>query len=541
MAPTINKYASVVTSLGRPMPAWVKHENDAVRVAAYDGYDDMYKNVPETFKVVLRGEEDTPIYVPSAKKIVEATNRYLGKDWRWVVRSIAATAEAANLAAGGGDPSGPGPAEQSRLALQTALEALFVRERMLIKFGSWKRHMVQRGDALLHIQFDESRPQGSRISIGEINPRTYFPIPDPFDELRVIGAYIVDLITVGTEQIARRLEYRKIQDQDQVSAYKVPIGQVYTRLTFWEIGGWDDRYPDSGDLKPKPVPEAYTASAEMAPLLTGMPLPDTVTALPLYHVRNQADGDEAFGTSQIAGIETLIAGINQGVSDEDITLALQGLGVYTTTSKRPIDPDTGEETDWVIAPGIVLEMASPTDKLERVEGLKNMQPFQEHLTYLGKALDEGTGLSPVAVGTVDAAAATSGVALRLEMAPILAQNEEKETELLGTLDQMLHDIVFMWLPLEGVRADPADITIVNSFADPLPIDRAAVIKEITDLFAAKLISAEFAVKYLSDKLGFQFPADMLNQITAAADQAAARAATELGVGAAIGTGVGAVA
>jgi hypothetical protein len=266
----------------------------------------------------------------------------------------------------------------------------------------------------------------------------------------------------------------------------------------------------------------------MAPILTGMALPASVTAVPVYQFRNRRAGNEPFGTSQLAGIETLIAAINQGASDEDVTLALQGLGMYVTTAKRPVDETSGEEMEWVIAPASVLELQSSTDKFDRVEGLKTVLPFQDHLKYLGQKLDEGSGLSPVAVGTVDVASASSGVALRLEMAPILAGNEEREAELLSRLNQFLHDLLFMWMPVDGlISPDPLDIIATNSFGDPLPVDRAAVVAEITALVTAGLMSKEFAISYLSSKLGFQFPADMLNSITAEADAAAARVAGEL--------------
>lgn len=524
MAPTTNKYNSVVNLLDRPMPSWVKTVNDAARVAAYDAYDDMYANVPLTFRVVMRGDdEDNAIYVPSAMRIVEATNRYLAKDWRWVVRS--ASADAAPTTA---DVTAPAPAENERLAVQIALENLFSREEMLSKFYSLKRDMLKRGDGLLHVMFDESKPQGSRIKITELSARQYFPIPDPFDSEGNIGCYIVELLLVGTTTIARRIEYRKMVTPDLAAEFGVPEGGIYTRMTFWELSAWDDRYPDSGQLKEAAIPEAYLADPSMAPLLAGMALPDTVQAVPVYLFRNRRAGGDALGTSQISGVETLIAGINQGASDEDITLALQGIGIYVTTAKRPVDPDSGEEADWIIAPGAVLELQSVTDKFDRVSGVGSVQPFQDHLKYLSDKLDEGGGLSAVAVGKVDVAVASSGVALRLEMAPILAGNEEKEVELLSRLDQFLHDLLFMWMPLEGVTADPADITISNSFGDPLPTDRAATIAEVTALVTAGLMSKEFAVSYLGAKLGYQFPADMLTAIMSEADAVAARMAAELG-------------
>ena len=53
MATTIDKYNSVIKTLGIPLPNWVQDEDDQVRVGAYDGYTSMYRNVPTTFQVVF--------------------------------------------------------------------------------------------------------------------------------------------------------------------------------------------------------------------------------------------------------------------------------------------------------------------------------------------------------------------------------------------------------------------------------------------------------------------------------------------------------
>lgn len=526
MASTTNKYASVVTVLSRPMPSWVAADDDALRIAAYDAYDDMYKNVPETFKLVMRGTEDQPLYIPSAETIVEATNRYLAKDWRWSINSKAAAAEAATA---GQDTSGPGPSEAKRLEVQSIVADLFVREEVYSKFYSLKRDMLKDGDALWHITADPSRPVGSRLSIQEIHPRHFFRISDPGNDARTIGCYLVDILQVGNTQVVRRQEYRKIVNDDMASTYHTPLGGIYYRMTFWELKAWDDRYPNLPPLKAVATPQEYLDNPDLDLALQGYSLPPEIQAIPLYLVRNRRAGSEAYGTSQIAGVETLIAGVNQGVSDEDMTLALQGLGVYVTDSTRPVNDD-GEETDWVIAPATVLEMM-PGSKLERVNGVASVEPFQDHLKYLGDSIRQAKGLSNVAVGNVDVQVAQSGVALRLEMAPILAGNEEKEVELLSRLDQMLYDLVFMWLPAyEDLQApDPEDISVSNSFADPLPVDRAATIDEIIKLVAAGLMSKEFAVSHLSTTLGYQFPSDMVDTIAADEDRVAARMAAELGL------------
>lgn len=535
MAVATNKYKSVVTGLRRPLPDWVTEDTDAVRVAAYDGYLDMYRNVPETFKLVARGEEDQPVYIPSAKKIVEATNRYLAKAWDWTVRSLAAEAASSQSAsdADGTPQAGTlNAAEQNRINIQMALANLFRREEVPSKFYSVKRNMLIKGDACWHIMADLNRPEGSRISIKELDPRHYFRIPDAADADDTIGCYIVDLIAVGTTQVARRLEYREIRTETDAQEWGQPVGTVYVRLSFWEPKGWDDRWEGHPELKPVPAPEPYASDPLWQPMLTGTVLPTSVTKVPVYHIRNGREENEPFGTSQIAGIETLIAAINQGASDEDITLALQGLGIYVTNSKPPVN-DAGDETDWFIAPGTVLELNGTADTFQRVDGLKNMLPFQQHLGYLDTQVKEATGLSAVAVGQVDVAVASSGIALKLEMAPILSGNEEKEVELLSRMDQMLHDLVFMWLPLEGIRADPADIIVTNSFGDPLPVDEDKLIDRVIKLVGAGLMSVRFAVQYISEQTGLQFPADMLDQISSEQDAVASRMTGEL---AAAGTG-----
>jgi hypothetical protein len=500
-----SKYNSVVAGLDRPLPTWVTDIGDQLRVAAYDGYDDMYRNVPGTFKVVLRGDdEDHAIYVPSARRIIEATNRYLGKEWNWSVSSVNPDAAVG---------------EAQRIEVETAFSALFIREEVPSKFYGVKRTMLVKGDALWHITADLTRVAGQRITVAELDPRTFFRIPSPTNVENMVGVYIVDLIFAddGKTQIARRQEYRYNES-----------GGVDTLLTFWEPNAWDDRWTGHPPLKPVEPPTAYAEDPAMQALLGGYTLPNSIVTIPVYHIRNQREGGDPFGTSQLAGLETLIGAINQTVSDEDITLALQGLGLYVTDSTRPVDAD-GAETDWIVAPGYVLE-AKPGTKFERVSGVTTVVPFQDHLGYIDKKLDQSANLSATAVGNVDVQVAASGVALRLDMAPILAANEEKEIELLSKMDQMTFDLLTQWMPLEGVSVAPG-LKVINSFNDPLPVDRAAVITEVTGLVTAGLMSRDFAIKYLTAKLGYQFPADMLLQILSEEDNVATRLAAEVAGGA----------
>jgi hypothetical protein len=502
---SISRFNSVITALGLPQPTWVTDAEDKARVAAYDGYDNMFENNAGTFKVAMRGTDDKPVYIPSARKIVETTVRYLGKGWAFTVASLAADNATATADVAG---------------ITIALNQLTIREEFATKLTSLKRNLLKRGDALFHISANLARPAGQRISIREIHARTFFRIANPTDEQVTDGCYIADLILAddGRTQIVRRMSYRYNEN-----------GTVQAQLGFFETNGWDDRWVGHPAIKPVATPAAYIAPA-FAALLTGITLPASVTQIPVYHFRNRRDETEPFGTSQISGVEMLIAAVNQTASDEDVTLALQGLGCYVTDAESPIDPDTGEETDWVISPGSVLEVRAGST-FTRISGVGTVVPFQDHLGYLDTGIKEATGLSNTAIGQVDAAVVASGVALRLDMAPILAQNEETETELLGRLDQLFFDLLTMWLPLEGVSV-PQGLTILNTFNDPLPIDRPATVAEITTLVAAGLMSREFAIGYIGAKLGYQFPADMLQQVETEQDTVAARLYAEM-AGAAI--------
>jgi hypothetical protein len=507
------RFASVIAALSLPQPSWVSDADDKLRVAAYDGYDNMFENNVNTFKLAMRGDEDKPVYIPSARKIVETTARYLGKGWGFSVASLAPDAQTAT---------------SDEAAVTLAFTRLTIREEFSSKLTSLKRNFLKRGDALFHITANLAAPAGSRLSIREIHPRTYFTIPDPADEQSVMGCYIADLILAddGKTQIVRRM------------AYQYQQGAVFTQLAFFEPGGWDDRWVGHPPLKAVATPVAYT-DPKYALLLRGGLLPASVTQIPVYHFRNRRDSAEPYGTSQISGVETLIAAVNQSATDEDVTLALQGLGCYVTDADPPIDAD-GNETDWVIAPGEVLEVRSGST-FTRIDGVSTVVPFQAHLDMLRNDIKESTGLSNTAIGQVDAAVVASGVALRLDMAPILAQNEESESEILGRLDQMFFDILTMWFPVDGMPV-PAGLTIVNSFNDPLPVDRAATVTEVTALVTAGLMSREFAIAYLGAKLGYQFPADMLQKVESEQDTVASRLYAELsGGGIPADSGSGAIA
>lgn len=189
-------------------------------------------------------------------------------------------------------------------------------------------------------------------------------------------------------------------------------------------------------------------------------------------------------------------------SDEDLTLALDGLGMYATDSGAPQD-ESGNEVDWVLGPGRVVELA-PGSTMARINGTGTVQPYQDHLKFLGDELAQSIGASDVAMGRVDVRSAESGISLQLQLAPLLDRNSERESEMLAVYDHMMYDLVHGWLP--AYEQISVDVAIGSVVGDPMPVNRTEKIDEIIKLAAAGLVSTEWVQSELA-KYGIDVPAD----------------------------------
>lgn len=526
----VSPYATAV-ALNRPAPKYVdaKQELDSQRIQAYWTYDDIVNNVAEAFGALLR--EDTDVkgrrYVPYGRAILEGTNRYLGQDLT-VTYEVPADSPVSD------------PAQQGELA--TWVKALFDREKFVVKFNEAKRTMLRRGDAFLQISSDTSKEEGKRLRITLLDGSQYFPIFMAADTERIAGIYIITLLSSpdGQTVVAQRERYQRILTEEDVAA--VPgsvLGGIFYQIEFFEQAKWDDRFPLSkSDLSPAQPPAwinwgpYYTGGDGNPGAFAGFMLPASITAIPVYHFKNTNDGP--FGISLLQGLETVLAGITQGMTDEDMSIALAGIGVYFTDSGAPRN-EKGEEEDWIIAPGSVVELQAGK-KFGRVEGVGSVQPLQDHMESLKDSALEASGTPDIAVGKVDVQVAESGVALAIKMAPVIAANREREGGMAAVLTQFLWDLLNGWAPAYEGRQPIEGSFIVNvTFGDPMPVDRAAVIDEVVALIGAGIIDAQFAQEYLADKLGFNFPTDMLGRMvsaqSAALDAEAARLGLEAGGGA----------
>lgn len=455
------KFLTSYTNLGN-----IIAPDDNARLQAYNLYEDFYYNRPDTFKVTLRGSSDTEIYLPSTRKMVDSTARFLAVDFGHNVT--------------GNDSA------------QVLMENIFVREEISKLFIKGKKSFLFRGDQVWYITADDRKKHGDRISIQTIHPSSVFRIEDPEKPSSVLGYHIVDVVQDPREKkdtskrIARRQTYRKEN------------GRITTECIGFELGCWDDRYLEPKDLKPVWL---YLQKRE---------LPSEITQLPVYHIPNNEPDGSSWGLSQVAGVEYIINALNQSMTTEDLSLVLSGLGVYVTTAAPPIDKATGKPGKYRLHPGNVVEI-SQGDEFSRVSGVSSVTPFQDHIESLDNWAINGIGLPDMATGAIDVSVAQSGIALALKMGPIIAENQDKQLGVLGKWNQMGFDLLNMWFPaFEGIAA-VAGAKFTATVGDPMPLNRETYVAETTDLYEADLITLEEARERL-EKIGYAKTSDVINKL-----------------------------
>lgn len=480
-------------------PSWVPAEEQA-RVRSYSIYDELYwSHISTQYKVMSRDDaEEAPIYVPTSRIIIDTVNRYIGKGL-WFVT----------------DPLSGSPA--SRLAAEQAFLGLFRRERFRTKYAANKRFGTIRGDWLWHIIADPAKPEGTRLSIHPVDPASYFPVfesdRDPMGSPdKIVAVYLVDRVLHGDKYLIHRQRYEKMVN---------PNGTVtiWSELAIYEEDKW--------------FPTANEAAVQIVQPLTA--LPPEITAIPVYHIPHQYEPQNPYGSSELRGLETIAAAVNQATTDEDLALALMGLGVYATDQPgSPIDPTTGKARDWFIWPGSVIENSKG---LRKVEGVGDVSAYTEHINRMFGFMQQATGATPAAMGRVDVAVAESGVALVLELAPMLAKAEEQDDVIADVHNQMFFDLR-AWLKVyEGINID--DVTVLATFTDKLPTNRKAEAELVAMLMGTipPILSAASARAYLAKK-GFDglFAEDEASLV--ALEQAAVAAAADPFGGRVAGEGAG---
>lgn len=452
-------------------PNWVP-TTDQARISAYQLYDQVFWSHVSTKKIMNRGLDglDSPVYVPSARVVIDTMDRYVGTGLTYGVEPETGNTE-------------------TQLGARLWFDALFARERFASRYNAAKRdHLLIKGDMLWHITFDDTKEPGKRISLHTVDPASYFPTyedelpfnlqPEVPDPNRLAQIRLVELVQVGDETQARVQLYDRTVDE---------AGTIYTSLEMWKPEDWH-----AGDKVP------------LATILSPTPLPSQVTAFPVYHIPNGGNGLE-WGSSEMRGLLTLQAAMNQGVTDEDLALALMGLGVFATDESPTIRNEAGEETVPALYPGVLIQNAKG---MRRVEGITSVQPYTDHFARIEGWMGDATGATDAARGRLEVTEAESGVALRLRLGPTLSKAGIKDQIIIDVTRQMFYDLTQMWAPLDplvGVEGATnfQDVTVIPVLGDKLPVNRKTEAEMWSSLFVAGLVSAASARKALA-RIGFVF-------------------------------------
>jgi hypothetical protein len=468
---------STVAGLITAKPSWVP-AIDQQRVEAYNQYDALYWNNNTNLRLIMRGTDDaTPIFVPEARTIIEATHRYVGAGFNFQVQTDT------------GSPS-------SQAAATLAFTNLFRRERFISRYNDNKRFGLVRGDWLWHVTADPEKPQGTRLRILPVHPGNYFPVfeadvVEGGDPDRIVKVHIAERI-IGSDgkPFVRRQTYERAEGSTQI------ISSCY-------IFDEDKWFVEGG---------AATAEV-LAPTL----LDPRITAFPVYHITNRTEPLNPWGSSELRGLERIIAGLSQSVSDSDMALALEGLGVYYTESSGQFKDSTGAIIEPQLYPGTIMRGT----KIERVQGIGSLTPYDSHIDRLIRFCRESSGTPDAAVGKVDVAVAESGVALLLQLGPMLSKAAEADAHLLDVHTQMFYDLVQGWFPAYE-QLNFTDSVVLPVLGAKIPPNVAAIVTQVSQLVVAGLMSKKTARENLA-AAGVSFAEDEEARLAAEADAAAAEA------------------
>lgn len=427
-------------------------ELDRDRIGAYQKYEEIYWSHKAAFK--LLDDSERPVYVPNPKVIVDTTAHFFMKGLE-----IVATGNT-----------------------QQALESFLDREEFIPKFHTAKHSGVVRGDFILHMTADTSKPDGTRVSVNSVDPGAYFPEFDPDNLDRILAVNLVEQHLDEdnpSEVLIRRLRYRYVLVNGRRG---VTSQEAIYKVRDW----WKGTRVQVRSIRPEKV-------------VTG------ASTIPVYHFKNQAWQGDPFGSSELRGYEALQQRINQSATDEDVALALEGLGVYATDAPAPTDDD-GNEVDWSIVPGRVIQ--TPTNSsFKRVEGLKTVEPFQEHLKFLVDSLYESS--ATFRGGSVDATVAESGIALAIRFLPTSAKLEERDQFGLSKLKQFFFDWKDWHAAYEGENLS-GDVEV--TLGDKLPENKASKLNVYTIMLQNKVVSRQWYREKVSELYGIDIPAGMEDQI-----------------------------
>ena len=168
-------------------------------------------------------------------------------------------------------------------------------------------------------------------------------------------------------------------------------------------------------------------------------------------------------------------------------------------------------------PWEILEL-DPEADFGRVTGVTSIAPFSEHRAYLHEQMDLSSGTPEIAKGNVDVKVAESGVALAIQMGPLLSRAQEREQGVVDVMNNFLYDLRKWVQAYESTLAGPMEnIRWTIVFGDKIPVNRKERFNELMTLLKSDppIVSGAWVRSEL-EKIGYEFPEDqaMIEEIIA---------------------------
>lgn len=464
-------------------PRWLPEE-DGYRAAVYDSLESVYwsEDASYTLRVLVT---EQPIYSPNARIVVDTVAHYL-------MKGLTVTVE---------DP-------EKHKAQADALDSFLKREKFYPRFHTAKHGGCIRGDFCLHMTADPAKPAGKRISLTSVHPGKVVRKFDDDDGEHITEAWICEPYCDPDNEdqdLVRRLHYwyvegevtTKSDDPDEPMAADVELANATEQRYVWseeevlvnDSSLWSDQENVYQVLNPPGQ------------------LPDEINHIPVFWFKNIAMDGQPFGSSDLRGLERIIRGVSQQVTDLNVAMALDGLGQYVTDAPPPTV--NGSESTWTIEPGQVQQVPNG-NFFKRVEGVGSVQPMLDTIGYAENQINQAAGISAVSMGDVPPATATNPMALAVNFMPTLSKVQERDHFGVANLEH----VFWQWTVFMTAYEDmdwPEGVDILVQLGDKLPQDRTARINELNNMLDRDIISKAYYRQEMQ-QLGYTFPDDIQDQI-----------------------------
>ncbi|MCX4911813.1 hypothetical protein [Streptomyces sp. NBC_00878] len=432
--------------------------------------------------------------------------------------------------------TGGGPDAAAAERLQTLLREWADEELLPLRMLQTERKAVGLGDGVYLLYWDADK-QRARVRV--YDPGFYFPVlgedddgsdyPDkihfawelPEDKARHLPArlrritYHLDWIRPQTSSGVDRTGRPIRTDVLSAAADQPPapvLGQgdqldgngSITRMYAWsdtpsyKTCYLTDATWELGDLKAPvdvdslPMDKAQFATSDQGEVLDRLDM--LIDFVPVIHVPNTPPpAGEHWGQSSLAKALQVFDELAGSDTDSSRASATTGAPILGISGKA-----ISAQQKYSVAPGLVLTLGEG-GALTTVDTSNNLAELRSQVHHLADRAANVVRIPPVALGTVDPSKVPSGYALQLSLGPldslISAMRLARDHA-----DRLLPKFVIR-LFLAGQHPDWAGVKPLPARIQRgpyTPTDKAAVLQQVTDAYAAKVISLETAIRMLQE-------------------------------------------